>query len=92
MSTEPNAPETETPTPTPGAQVWVLHYTHKHGDDISVHASAEAAQGAANALVSEYRAEFEVPADLSNQDASEDWYELTNGRENLEITSATIQG
>ncbi len=90
----PNAKEEtpQGPTVDIGAEVWVLHYTHKHGDDISVFTNADAAQGAAYAIVCEYRTEFEVPAALSNQDASEDWYELTNGREDLEITRATTQG
>lgn len=72
------------------AKVWTCFYTHKHGHDICVYATEELAMKAALGLVQEYRADFNVPLDLTDEEALSQWAELTDGRGNIEIGGTSV--
>ena len=67
-------------------QVFVLEYSHKHGEDLNAHATQAGADAAIAAIVREYwaeemRGEDGVPAtpdDLSDADAVRVYFEHTD--------------
>lgn len=58
-------------------KVCLLEYRHKHGSDFSVFSSLERARLSAAKLAEHYRDEFEVPNEISNEEAVDQWEELT---------------
>jgi hypothetical protein len=82
--------------------VYVLRYWHKHGDDISVHATPELADEAIAGIVrlwwEEVRGEHGVPdtpGGLSDEDAVRLYFDHQDGRsepEGYEILARPVQG
>ena len=68
----------------------VIIYTHKHGADVTVYATEAAAEEAALGIVKEYRNDFDVPEDVTDEEALERWQELTECAESIETRLATI--
>ncbi len=65
--------------------VWVLSYHHEGSDpDISLWPSTGAAEAAAMALARDYRDDYNVRADMSDQEVLHNWSELTSGQESFE--------
>lgn len=71
--------------------VWTLVYEHKHGSDVMVYATAAAAKEAVLELVRDYRAEFEVSPDITDEEALANWYELTDGTESMLIETTALR-
>lgn len=58
--------------------ITILRYSHRHGHDIIPCLSEDLAYKVALKLVKEYRDEFEIDSSTSDEDAYENWYELTS--------------
>ncbi|MFI6884002.1 hypothetical protein [Streptosporangium canum] len=80
-------------------EVWILHHTHKHGDEVSVHASRSRAE----VTLAEYvRTSWDnivgrpdmpgIPDQLSNTDAIKLYFRHRGGSETYSIFSATVDG
>jgi len=71
--------------------IYLLIYTHKHGADYSVHRSQKGAQHAAEEIAAEYREDYAPGSMKSNADLVSEWWELTDGDEDLGIERLAIQ-
>jgi hypothetical protein len=82
--------------------VYVLRYSHKHGDDIDVYATADAASAAAADLARQFWGEAAgsmnapddfpaAPDGLSDQDATRLYFDVLDGVEWYEITASPVR-
>lgn len=70
--------------------VTVLLYTHKHGTDVTVYTTAQGAAKAAEEIVAEYRDDFDIDKGISDEEAAGDWFQLTDGQENIELVDTQV--
>jgi hypothetical protein len=72
--------------------VWVLHVSHKHGDNLSVFTSQERARRAIEAWAADnWEQETGEPLpDLTGEDLVEAYFEKVSDRESYRIEEATI--
>jgi hypothetical protein len=82
-----------------GQVVHVLHYWHKHGDDITVYATHALAQASAAGIARMYWGELDVhgdvpesPGDLSDEEAASVYFGELEEHEGYEITETTVIG
>ncbi len=64
-------------------EIYLVTYEHRHGTDHTVVTTQDLAQTAMLEWVREWRAEFEIPEDVTDKQALENWYELTDCTEHL---------
>lgn len=74
------------------ANIFILIYTHHHGQDVTSYERREDCEDAAKKIARDYRTDFGVPVDVTDEEAWRDWFTLTGGDENLEIVKSEIQG
>jgi hypothetical protein len=72
--------------------IFILVYSHHHGEDVTSYWTREDAEAAAVKVTRDYRTDFGVPVDVTDEEAWYDWFTLTGGDENLEIVKSEIQG
>jgi hypothetical protein len=72
--------------------VWTLFYSHRHGNDITVYDTENAAKKSALEIVESYKddydpdpSEYKTPEDMLNN-----WWEITSGEEGLEISGHQV--
>ena len=70
--------------------VHVVTYTHKHGDDVSLYATAELAHDAMMSIVAEWRDEFDSEDTRTDQELLDDWSTFTGEREFLSCEPVTV--
>ena len=68
--------------------MYAIVYQHQYGVDVSVADDEESAYKQAEKLVRAWRDDFNVPEELTDGDALQDWCELTHGRESIEVVTA----
>jgi len=66
--------------------VWIVVYTHRHGTDLYVCATENGAIRKAATIADENAGEFGLGDDYSWGD----WFQLTDGDENIEITPSEV--
>jgi len=71
-------------------EVSVLIYNHKHGTDVIAYVDEDACHKGALEIVREYRADFDVDEEVSDEDALTDWAEHTGNTEYLETTVCRV--
>lgn len=84
----------EAARPSAPGSVWVLHYSHKHGDDLSAFATEAAAHAAVFGIVSDYWKD-EMGAEPMPEDQAEAvaaYFEQTEGRESYEVRRVDVVG
>ena len=64
-------------------EVYLVTYEHRHGTDHTVVATQSLAEAAMLEWVREWRADFQIPEDITDEQALQDWYDLTGGTECL---------
>jgi hypothetical protein len=72
-------------------KITVLLYSHRHGIDIELFKTMEEAHAYALSIVKEYRQDLGVPESLSDQEALDDWPELTGCGEFIEIETKELR-
>ena len=65
--------------------MYAIVYTHKFGMDVNVADDEASAFEFAEGIVGEWRDDFNVDPELSNGDALQDWIEITNGTECIDV-------
>jgi hypothetical protein len=78
------------PADAPMDKVFVVTYNHKHGQDVVAYSNEAAAHEGALSIVREYREDFQVDAEISDEDALVNWIEHTGYQEWIETTVCTI--
>ena len=58
-------------------EVYLVTYEHKHGTDHTVVATQALAEAAMLEWVREWRAVFQIPEDITDEQALQDWFDLT---------------
>lgn len=71
-------------------EVYVVSYSHKHGEDVSVYDSEKAATFGALEIVREWRDDFGIDDDITDEQALEQWCEYTSGCEDITINQSRI--
>ncbi len=64
-------------------EVYIVTYEHRHGTDHTVVATQDLAETAMLEWVREWRGEFEIPEDVTDKRALENWYDLTGCTESI---------
>lgn len=84
--------------PAPGAEVWVLEYSHKHGTDVTVHATEQAARLAVTQIARDFWEDVMgpgMPADpdaLDDDEATRIYFEACGDHESYHIRSLDVTG
>jgi hypothetical protein len=68
--------------------MYAIVYQHQYGVDVAIADDEESAYKQAEKLVRAWRDDFNVPEEMSDGDALQNWYELTAAREFIEVTPA----
>ena len=68
--------------------MYAVVYQHQYGVDVVVADDEQSAYEHAESIVRGWRRDFNVPEGMSDGDALQDWCELTQGRESIEVVSA----
>ena len=68
--------------------MYAIVYQHQYGVDVAVADDEASAYEQAKKLVREWRDDFNVPEEMSDGDALQNWCELTHGRESIEVVTA----
>lgn len=84
--------------PAPPAQVWVLEYNHKHGTDVTAHATEQAARLAAAQIARDFWEDVAgpgMPADpdtLDDEEATRLYFEACGDHESYHIRGLDVTG
>ena len=65
--------------------MYAIIYTHKYGTDVTIADTEEQAFAFAHEIVEEWRDDFQIPPEVSNEDALQQWVELTYGTECIDV-------
>jgi hypothetical protein len=68
--------------------MYAVVYQHQHGVDVAVADDEQSAYEHAESIVREWRSDFDVPEEMSDGDALQDWHEITQGIESIEVVTA----
>lgn len=68
--------------------MYAIIYTHKYGINVTIADTEEDAFKFAEEIVAEWRDDFKVDPEFSNGDALQQWVELTDGRESIDVQYA----
>lgn len=65
--------------------IWILMYENKRGTSVSVWNDGEAADRAMTKIAYEQRGDWDIPASVGDREAAVDWFEYTDGNENIVV-------
>ena len=68
----------------------LVEYQHKHGTDFVLRDSWETADKAAESIAAEYRGEWAIDEDLTDEYCVENWGDLTGWTEFINLTNIVL--